>query len=448
MNRFFNYSEDVVNEAIDGMLRLSLDPSIGRLDGFPHKKIVVRADQDPSKVAIVSGGGAGHEPAHVGFVGKGMLTAAVSGEVFASPSVEAVLACILHVTHEAGCLLIVKNYTGDRLNFGLAAERAKKLGKKVEMLIVSDDVALPDAKQPRGIAGTLFLHKIAGYWSEAGASLGEIKSKVELAAQHCFSIGIAANTCTTPGKQIEFKNDSAELGLGIHGEPGIESISFKYGKEAVELVLSKLFNHADPSASYALLINNLGSVTPLEMSIIANEILNSAYKEKIKLVIGPALLMTSLNMYGFSVSILKLNDELEGILKFPVAPVAWPGAIAPLEPTVLAMKHSSYPFNYRYSENLKTREQIQTICRALVNAENRLNDLDKKIGDGDTGTTLATGAKAILAMLDTNKLPLDSPIDLMFCLTHLRFLLPINSLHCLQLQSLLQLYYLFVKIHK
>ena len=178
MNRFFNQLENVVTEAIDGTLRLAGAKNIARANGFPHKKFVARTDRDKSKVAIISGGGAGHEPAHIGFVGKGMLTAAVSGEVFASPSTEAVLACIMHVTEEAGCLLIVTNYTGDRLNFGLAAERAKKLGKKVEMVIVADDIALPDAPQPRGIAGTLFVHKIAGYWSEAGATLEEIKLKI------------------------------------------------------------------------------------------------------------------------------------------------------------------------------------------------------------------------------------------------------------------------------
>ncbi|MEH6454223.1 MAG: dihydroxyacetone kinase subunit DhaK, partial [Psychromonas sp.] len=128
--------------------------------------IVIRKDWDKSKVAIISGGGSGHEPAHAGFVGEGMLTAAVCGDVFASPSVEAVLNAIIHVTGEAGCLLIVKNYTGDRLNFGLAAEKAKKLGHKVEMVIVNDDISIENSKKPRGIAGTVFVHKVAGYYAQ------------------------------------------------------------------------------------------------------------------------------------------------------------------------------------------------------------------------------------------------------------------------------------------
>ena len=147
MAQFLNTKETLVTDAIDGLLASS-GGRLTRLDGYPHIKVVYRSDWDKSKVALVSGGGSGHEPAHAGFVGAGMLTAAVCGEVFASPSVEAVLAGILAVTGEAGCLLIVKNYTGDRLNFGLAAERARAFGLKVEVVVVDDDVALPDLPHP------------------------------------------------------------------------------------------------------------------------------------------------------------------------------------------------------------------------------------------------------------------------------------------------------------
>ncbi|MBC7675913.1 MAG: dihydroxyacetone kinase subunit DhaK, partial [Rhodoferax sp.] len=146
MSQFINSKETLVTEAIDGMIRAS-NGQLARLDGYPHIKVVVRADWDKSKVALVSGGGSGHEPSHAGFVGQGMLTAAVCGDVFASPSVDAVLAGILAVTGKAGCLLIVKNYTGDRLNFGLAVERARAFGLKVAMVIVDDDVALPELPQ-------------------------------------------------------------------------------------------------------------------------------------------------------------------------------------------------------------------------------------------------------------------------------------------------------------
>ncbi len=155
MKQFMNSRESLVTEAIDGLLRTS-GGKLARLDGYPHIRVVVRTDWDRSKVALVSGGGSGHEPSHAGFVGQGMLTAAICGDVFASPSVDAVLAGILAVTGKAGCLLIVKNYTGDRLNFGLAAERARAFGLKVSMVIVDDDIALPDLPQARGVAGTLF----------------------------------------------------------------------------------------------------------------------------------------------------------------------------------------------------------------------------------------------------------------------------------------------------
>ena len=198
MAQFLNAKENLVTEALDGLLATS-GGALARLDGYPHIKVITRADWDKSKVALISGGGSGHEPAHAGFVGPGMLTAAVCGEVFASPSVEAVLAGILAVTGEAGCLLIVKNYTGDRLNFGLAAERARALGRKVEMVVVDDDIALPDLPQPRGVAGTLFVHKITGAMAEAGADLAAVAEAARAVIGKVKSIGMSLDTCTIPG---------------------------------------------------------------------------------------------------------------------------------------------------------------------------------------------------------------------------------------------------------
>ncbi|MCH5376117.1 MAG: dihydroxyacetone kinase subunit DhaK, partial [Planctomycetes bacterium] len=202
MAQFVNAKDDLVKEAIDGLLACS-GGTLARLDGYPHIKVVYRADWDRSRVALISGGGSGHEPAHAGFVGPGMLTAAVCGEVFASPSVEAVLAGILAVTGEAGCLLIVKNYTGDRLNFGLAVERARALGRKVEMVVVDDDIALPDLPQPRGVAGTLFVHKIAGALAEAGKPLDEVAGAARRVIENVASIGKSLDTCTVPGSPKE-----------------------------------------------------------------------------------------------------------------------------------------------------------------------------------------------------------------------------------------------------
>jgi dihydroxyacetone kinase len=202
MTQFINQKEDIVSDAIDGAIAAS-GGDLCRLDGYPFIRVVVRSDWDRSQVALVSGGGSGHEPAHAGFVGKGLLTAAVCGDVFASPSVDAVLAGILAVTGSAGCLLIVKNYTGDRLNFGLAAERARAKGLKVNMVIVDDDIALPDLPQARGVAGTLFVHKIAGAMAESGATLDDITSAAERVIAGTKSIGMSLDTCTVPGSPKE-----------------------------------------------------------------------------------------------------------------------------------------------------------------------------------------------------------------------------------------------------
>ena len=157
MRHFINAPEDIVTDALDGLILSSRRGQLARLDGYPAIRVAVRVDRSSDRVAVISGGGSGHEPAHAGFVGDGLLDAAVCGDVFASPSVDAVLAGILAVTGPAGCLLIVKNYTGDRLNFGLAAERARAMGLKVEMVVVGDDIALPGNPQPRGIAGTILV---------------------------------------------------------------------------------------------------------------------------------------------------------------------------------------------------------------------------------------------------------------------------------------------------
>ncbi|MGZ0186780.1 MAG: dihydroxyacetone kinase subunit DhaK, partial [Alphaproteobacteria bacterium] len=263
MNQFINARQDIVTEAIDGLLRSS-GGALARLDGYPHIKVVVRADWRRTSVALISGGGSGHEPSHAGFVGKGMLTAAVCGDIFASPSVDAVLAGILAVTGAPGCLLIVKNYTGDRLNFGLAAEKARALGLKVAMVIIDDDIALPNVAQARGVAGTLFVHKIAGALAEAGHDLEAVTAGAERVRQGVVSVGMSLDSCAVPGapKQNRIPHGKAELGLGIHGEPGAEQVSFKDARQAMALVVGKLAPELE-DASHTAILNNLGGVTPL-----------------------------------------------------------------------------------------------------------------------------------------------------------------------------------------
>ena len=404
MKQFMNTRETLVTEAIDGMLRLGAG-RLARLDGFPHIKVVVRTDWDRSKVALVSGGGSGHEPSHAGFVGRGMLTAAVCGEVFASPSVDAVLAGILAVTGKAGCLLIVKNYTGDRLNFGLAAERARARGLKVAMVIVDDDVALPDLPQARGVAGTLFVHKTAGALAEAGADLETVAQAAQGVIDGVVSIGMSLDTCTIPGmaKEARIAPGKAELGLGIHGEAGIEQVDFTDARAAIEMVAERLAPHVGPGRHVALL-NNLGSTTPLEMGVLAEELMRSRLGRQIGWMVGPAPMMTSLDMRGFSVSLLPVTAEVERALMAPVAPVAWPGCLPVGPVATLPLPDGLTPIQPLPSQNPATRALIEDCCAVLIAAEGDLNALDAKSGDGDTGSTLATAARALVAALD--RLPL------------------------------------------
>ncbi|QEW18014.1 Dihydroxyacetone kinase [Marinibacterium anthonyi] len=404
MAQFINDKDTTVLEAVDGVIQAS-GGALCRLDGYPHIRVVLRSDWDKSRVALVSGGGSGHEPAHAGFVGRGMLTAAVCGDVFASPSVDAVLAGILAVTGPAGCLLIVKNYTGDRLNFGLAAERARAFGLKVDMAIVDDDIALPDLPNPRGVAGTLFVHKIAGAVAESGASLEDVKRAADRVIAGTKSIGMSLDTCTVPGspKENRIAPGKAELGLGIHGEAGVTQIDYHNAEQAMGAVAAKLAAVMDNTPHVALL-NNLGGASVLEMSILANELARSSIADTLKLIVGPAALMTSLDMRGFSVSVCPLTAEDEALLSAPCEPTAWPGckAIKPVE--VIALPDGLTPIQPIPSEHRETGEFVTRCCQILIDAEADLNALDAKSGDGDTGSTLAGAARALIGALD--RLPL------------------------------------------
>jgi len=405
MSQFINSRDTLVTEAIDGFLR-GQEGRVSRLDGFPHIKVVVRADWKSDQVAIISGGGSGHEPAHAGFVGKGMLTAAVCGEVFASPSVEAVLAGILAVTGEKGCLLIVKNYTGDRLNFGLAAEKARAHGLNVKMVIVDDDISLPEDVQARGLAGTLFVHKIAGFLAEKGKSLDEIFDSAYSLIPLISSIGVSIDNCTVPGmvKDERIAEGMAELGLGIHGEPGRELIAFENAGSIMKTILSHLQSKMDNNQRYALILNNLGGCTPLEMAVLKEEIAKSDLISQLSLIIGPEMLMTSLDMHGFSLSIIPSSKLVAEALIFPVGPGAWPKPVSLIDPVITGMPIIRTKEDWISSENEALKLVLQKCCLIFEEKEQFLNTLDSKIGDGDTGSTLAVAARMLKEELE--RLPL------------------------------------------
>ncbi len=410
MSQFINAREALVSESIDGTLRTRAG-RLARLDGYPHIKVVVRSDWDKSKVALVSGGGSGHEPSHAGFVGQGMLTAAVCGDVFASPSVDAVLAGILAVTGDPGCLLIVKNYTGDRLNFGLAAERARSAGLRVDMVVVDDDIALPDLAQARGVAGTLFVHKIAGALADQGADLDRVGAAARRVIDGVVSIGMSLDTCTVPGSPKEARIDpgKAELGLGIHGEAGIEQVAFSNARDAMAMVVDRLAPNIGTGPHVALL-NNLGGAMPLEMAVLAEELAASRIGGQIDWMVGPAPMMTSLDMQGFSVSLLPVGTDDLAALSAPVAPWAWPGCLAFGEVDIVALPGGLTPLQPQASQHPDTRAFMARACEILIGAEATLNALDLKSGDGDTGSTLAGAATALGEGLDL--LPLADPAQL------------------------------------
>ena len=400
MTQFINSRENAVTDAIDGLIRAS-GGALARLDGFPHIKVVVRNDWDKSKVAIVCGGGSGHEPSHAGFVGRGMLTAAVCGDIFASPSVDAVLAGILAVTGDAGCLLVLKNYTGDRLNFGLAAERARAMGHKVNMLIVGDDIALPDLAQPRGLAGTLLVNKVAGALAESGASLDEVTKAAQKISEGSMTIGLSLDTCTIPGtpKEDRIAEGRAELGLGIHNEPGVEQISYETADSAIAAVTAKLAPMMGDTPHVALL-NNLGGASVLEMSVLANALAQSPIADKLTAIVGPASLMTSIDMRGFSVTVCPASEGDIAQLAEPCAPAAWPGCLGLSGVVTQAMPDGLAMRSFTPSADAQTAQTMTLICETFIGTEAELNTLDAKSGDGDTGSTLAGAARALMQASD------------------------------------------------
>jgi dihydroxyacetone kinase len=399
--QFINGTDSLVVDAIDGLLRSSGGANLARLDGYPGIKVVLRTDHKPGRVAIVAGGGSGHEPAHASFVGKGMLTAAVCGEVFASPSVDAVFAAIMAVTGKGGCLVMFKNYTGDRLNFGLAVERARALGRKVEVVIVKDDIALPHLPQPRGIAGVMFVEKVAGHYAEQGANLKTVAAMARTAADQVVSLGISLSSCTLPGvgREDRVPDGKAELGLGLHGEPGVDLVNFEGARQAARVLVDRLFAAARPARSYALLVNNLGSTTALEMNLLTNEVLASRKGARVKLVLGPATLVSSLDMHGFSLSLLPLTPDFERALLSPASPLVWPKIRTHVKPKLVKLPRELKRKPVKASRNPSLSALVSRACDILIAAEGKLNALDAKVGDGDTGSTVATAARHLQAAL-------------------------------------------------
>ncbi|MAS09234.1 dihydroxyacetone kinase subunit DhaK [Salinisphaera sp.] len=403
MDFFYNAPDRVVDDVIDGLARIA---PVERSVETHGVRLVLDRDRCGERVAVLSGGGAGHEPSHAGFVGRGMLAGAIAGELFTSPSVEAVLAAIRATCGAAGCLLVIKNYTGDRLNFGLAAERAAREGYKVRSVIVADDVALPDASQQRGLAGTVLVHKIAGHYAAQGADLDTVADKAQRVCDSLCSLGLALSSCTLPGHEIDRREP--ELGLGIHNEPGVRAVDPQNANAALQLVLEPLLEafdaRFDAATPMVVLLNNLGGCSSQEMGVLMNGLLYAVPASRVARVVTPAALMTSMDMHGFSVTLLPADEDFVTALESPVDAIGWPGlrtpgAIQTFEP--MLSEHDDREPGARDS----TRETlIRAVVDTLVDAKEDLDALDAKVGDGDTGTTFAAGARAVAQALDDGAL--------------------------------------------
>ena len=412
MKKLINEPRHLVRELLEGVT--DLNPDVALL--ADENVVVCRTLPEPARrpVAILSGGGSGHEPAHAGYVGEGMLSAAIAGDVFTSPSTDAVLAAILAVSGPAGAVLIVKNYTGDRLNFGLAAELARQQGIPVEVVVVADDVALRDLvpkARRRGIAGTVLVHKLAGAAAAAGFPLARVADIARRAADDLGSMGVGLGACIVPAAGVpgfELGPDEIEFGLGIHGEKGVARSAHRTADAITAQLLDTICTDLGLASgdTVALMVNGLGGTSPMELAVMVRGALLNLRARGIRVErawIGN--FMTAMEMPGCSLTLLKLDDERSVLLDAPCRASAWPGdgriaekgAIVP----AVALAPSTEPVAAG-PLTAKLRAAVNAVATALEAAEEQLTELDAKAGDGDLGASMARGAAAIRALGDAS----------------------------------------------
>ena len=408
MKKIINHPSDVIEDYIRGLVGAT--PHLARVAGWP---VVVRSAatrKGDDRVALVSGGGSGHEPAHAGFVGTGMLDAAVLGPVFTSPSVDAVLAAIKAVATDAGVLLIVKNYTGDRLNFGLAAQLARSEGIRVETVTVADDAALADRAGAgrRGLTSTVLAHKVAGAAAERREPIERIVGLVERLTARSATMGLALGPAHVPGADAPnfvLGEDEVEWGLGIHGEPGRERGPIVPAAGIAAALVGRVVEDRGFAAGdeVAVVVNSLGGTPDLELRILQGEALAEVRRHGLVPRItwaGP--FVTSLDMPGASITIAGVDDELLELLTADAAVAAFPQSAELLDPdretVVPSPFDAAVPAPGTGSSPIVAalHERVIAIAEAIVAAEPELTALDREVGDGDLGINLARGATAVL----------------------------------------------------
>lgn len=329
MKKIINKPENVVSEMLDGLAYVHND-LVHRVEGFD---IIVKNEKVSGQVGIISGGGSGHEPAHAGFVGDGMLSAAIAGAVFTSPTPDQILEAIKEADQGAGVFMVVKNYSGDIMNFEMAQELAEMEGIEVASVVVDDDIAVENSlytQGRRGVAGTIFVHKILGHAAREGKSLTDIKVLADKIVPNIHTIGLALSGATVPevGKPgFVLAEDEIEYGIGIHGEPGYRKESMQPSRQLAEELTGKLLEvfEAKSGERYALLINGMGATPLMEQYVFANDVaslLGGAGLEVTYRKLGNY--MTSIDMAGLSLTLMNIEDEawLEA-LESPVKTIAW-----------------------------------------------------------------------------------------------------------------------------
>lgn len=331
MKKIINDAGNVVPEMVDGLVRSY--PQY--LRQIPDTEAVMRSDEDSmaGKVRIVSGGGSGHEPAHAGFVGKGMLSGAVCGQVFTSPTPDQIYEAIKQADHGKGVFLVVKNYSGDVMNFDMAKDLAEVDDIQTKTIVVDDDIAVEDSlftQGKRGVAGTVLMHKVLGAAADQGASLDDLDKLAQAVLPNIKTIGIALHAATVPevGKPgFELKDDEIEYGVGIHSEPGYKREKIKPSKEMAEELVTQIDKtlNLDSSKKYAVMVNGMGATPLMEQYIFSHDLLNLLNGKDIE----PAFMkvgnyMTSIDMAGLSLTVFELKeDKWLDYLNYPVETIAW-----------------------------------------------------------------------------------------------------------------------------
>lgn len=412
MKKIINRPETVVTEMCKGLVLTNPD-----LEFVKKYKVIRKKNLDKNKVSLISGGGSGHEPAHAGFVGKGMLDAAVCGDVFASPSQIQVYQAIKETAGDKGTLLIIKNYSGDMMNFKNAAHLAEEDGIQVDYVKVDDDIAVKDSLYTvgrRGVAGTVLVHKIAGAAAEKGGSLKEVKAAAENAISNVRSIGFALSSCTVPAKgtpTFELKENEMEYGVGIHGEPGIQRENIPSADELAKRMTDALTEELNVTQGeeVTVLVNGFGS-TPLQELYLFNYAVAKVLHEKnIRIYRSFAgNYMTSIDMLGASLTFMKMNAELKELLdqesEAPAFSVKGHVPEIVLEEEIRECKEEdlteeSYKACAEVRNEKITLENIvymvETMSHCIIKNEIPFCELDSHAGDGDFGMSVAKGFRQL-----------------------------------------------------